>query len=41
VHHGLGLQGNEKIIGFLYLGTLSGPAKPSPNTDYSEYVTEW
>lgn len=41
VKRGLGLQGNEKIIGFLYLGTLSGPAKPPPSTDYSKYVREW
>ena len=41
VKRGLGLQGSEKIIGFLYLGTLSGTAKPPPNTDYSAYVREW
>lgn len=41
VRRGLGLQGSEKIIGFVYLGTLAGPAKPAPSTDYSEYVKEW
>lgn len=41
VMRGLGLQGSEKIIGFLYLGTLDGPTKPPPSTDYSKYLKEW
>ena len=41
VKRGLGLEPHEKIIGFLYLGTLSGPAKPRPNVDYSDLVKDW
>ena len=41
VKAGLGVQANEKIVGFLYLGTPDGPAKPQPNTDYSDLVQEW
>ena len=41
VMQGLGLAEHEKIIGFLYLGTLLGDAKPSPDTDYSELISEW
>ena len=29
---GLGLEENEKIVGFLYLGTKTGPEKPRPDT---------
>ena len=41
VMRGLGLEANEKIVGFLYLGTKTGPEKPRPDTSYSDLVSEW
>jgi nitroreductase len=41
VMRGLGLEANEKIVGFLYLGTKTGPEKPRPDTSYSDIVSEW
>ncbi|HBW83095.1 MAG TPA: nitroreductase [Gammaproteobacteria bacterium] len=41
VNQGLGLDENEKIIGFLYLGTKTGAEKPKPDADYSGLVHEW
>lgn len=41
VMRGLGLEENEKIVGFLYLGTKTGPEKPRPDTSYSDLVSEW
>lgn len=38
---GLGLAKNEKIIGFLYLGTIDGPPKPLKQTDLDEFFQEW
>lgn len=41
VMEGLGLGQNEKIIGFLYLGTHDGPRKPIREIDLSDFVREW
>ena len=41
VMRGLGLEENEKIVGFLYLGTKTRPEKPRPDTSYSDLVSEW
>lgn len=38
---GLGLQGAEKIIGFLYLGPLTAEQHPPPRLDVADYFTEW
>ncbi len=38
---GLGLRDNEKIIGFLYLGTHDGPRKPIRDIDLDEFVQAW
>jgi len=38
---GLGLAENERIIGFLYLGTRDGAAKPAPKLDWQDFVTRW
>lgn len=37
----LGLASNEEIIGFLYLGSRNGPAKPIPALDTGEFVSNW
>lgn len=41
VMQGLGLESNEKIIGFLYLGTHEGPKKPIREIDLADYVQDW
>ncbi len=41
VHKGLGLSANEKMVGFLYLGTAMGPLKPICEEDISSYFEEW
>ena len=41
VMKGLGLKDQEKIIGFLYLGTAAAPGKQIPNEDPSDFVQEW
>jgi nitroreductase len=41
VRQGLGLQDNESIVGFLYLGQPAGPLKPVPELDVSELVSHW
>ena len=41
VHRGLGLQTNEKIIGFLYLGTREGSAKPVPQYQTEHFFQNW
>lgn len=41
VTEGLGLQENEKIIGFLYLGTPNGPNRPIDTPDLAQFVQDW
>ena len=41
VNEGLGLTKNEKIIGFLYLGTVQGPPKPLKENDIDDFFQEW
>ena len=37
----MGLEENQKIIGYLYVGTSEGKVKNLPELDPSDYVTEW
>lgn len=41
VANGLGLQENEKLIGFMYLGTPSQPAKPASRPAPAAFVGHW
>tara|TARA_B100000959_G_C14817375_1_gene556375 strand:+ start:369 stop:923 length:555 start_codon:yes stop_codon:yes gene_type:complete len=41
VRQGLGLAEQEKIIGFLYLGTAIGPGKSLADPDSADYFKEW
>ena len=37
----LELEENQKVIGYLYVGTATGKQKKIPEMDTSEFVTEW
>lgn len=37
----LGLQDNEEIIGFIYLGSRDGRSKPLPELATAEFVSSW
>jgi hypothetical protein len=39
--HGLGLEADEEIVGFLYIGTRDGAAKPIPQLDAADFVSTW
>ncbi|PCH59244.1 MAG: nitroreductase [SAR86 cluster bacterium] len=41
VKQGLGLKANEKIIGFVYMGTINGAIKNIPPTSLDDYVQDW
>jgi nitroreductase len=41
VLQGLGLAVQEKIIGFLYLGTISGPVRSPAEPDVDAFFAEW
>jgi len=41
VMHGLGLEADEEIVGFLYIGTRDGTAKPIPQLDTADFVSNW
>ena len=41
VNEGLGLTENEKIIGFLYLGTVQGSPKPVKQSNIDDFFQEW
>lgn len=41
VESGLGLDGSEKIVGFVYLGEVDGRQKSLPEMDLEQYVTYW
>lgn len=38
---GLGLQGNERLIGFIYLGTPLGPLRTPAPLDPDDFVSAW
>ena len=37
----LKLKDNQKVIGYLYVGTATGKQKKIPEMNISEFVTEW
>ena len=41
VKQGLGLKENEEIVGFIYLGTRDGNAKPIPELDWQTFCQSW
>ncbi|MGK0442695.1 MAG: nitroreductase [Pseudohongiellaceae bacterium] len=41
VMNGLGLQEHEAIVGYLYIGTREGVAKPLPAMNSSDFVKAW
>jgi nitroreductase len=41
VEKGLGLRNNEKIIGFIYFGTIKSPQKKMFNTNPIDYFQDW
>ncbi|MGJ8686639.1 MAG: nitroreductase family protein, partial [Spongiibacteraceae bacterium] len=41
VMDGLGMAKNEKIVGFLYIGSRDGNPKPITAQPPSEFVSEW
>lgn len=38
---GLGLTAEEQIVGYLYIGTPEGVAKPLPQMSLSDFVSHW
>ena len=38
---GLGLAGNEQLLGFVYLGTPGGNEKKVPAMATSQFVSQW
>lgn len=38
---GLGLENSERIIGFLYLGTIQGKVPEAPQPDLGKYFQPW
>ncbi len=41
VAKGFGLEADEEVIGFLYLGTPQNPPRPAPKVDVNEFVSDW
>lgn len=41
IHKGLGLTQQERLIGFLYVGTPEGKAKVVPSHDVKTFVKKW
>jgi len=41
VMDGLGLEENEKIVGFLYVGEISGKTRSAPELDAAQYFAAW
>ena len=37
----IGLQANEKMVGFIYLGTADGPSKPLPDMAVDDFFQAW
>jgi nitroreductase len=40
-HNGLGLDADERIVGFIYLGTRVGGRKPVAELDTADFVRHW
>ena len=41
VANGLGLADNERLMGFIYLGTPSANTKKAPDLDVGDFVSSW
>ena len=41
VHRALHAEDNEEIIGFLYIGTRDGKAKPLPGREPQHFASDW
>lgn len=41
VASGLGLETDEEVVGFLYLGTPLNPPREAPKVDVGGFVSEW
>ena len=41
VREGLGVAQNEKIIGFIYMGSIEGKTRLVPEINLSQYVQDW
>lgn len=41
IMRGLGLEDSERIVGFLYLGTVQGKVPAAPEPDHLEYFQAW
>ena len=41
VHKGLGLDEEDELVGFIYLGQLAGRHKPLPSRDPADFVERW
>jgi nitroreductase len=41
VHRALGLGEDERIVGFVYIGTAKEPPTERPRPDFEEVVSEW
>ena len=41
VHHGLGLESHERIISFLYLGTIDCASRRLSDPPVAEYFQDW
>lgn len=41
VQRELGLQGDDQIVGFLYIGEIEGRNKPLPEYNSSDFVERW
>ncbi|MDC0893094.1 nitroreductase [Pseudomonadales bacterium] len=41
VREGLGVAQNEKIIGFIYMGSIEGKTRLVPEMNVSQYVKDW
>jgi nitroreductase len=41
VREGFGLASSDKIIGFIYAGSLPAAAPPPPQTNWRDYVSNW
>ena len=41
MHAALGLHEDERVVGFLYLGTPDGPPKPLPSLEPGDFFSSW